>query len=72
MVQVVSEDAFGLTHRAIGLVSGGTCSSWFRENFPELWRRVSYREKRPKGMRILEDRLAETAAPTRRDKIDAT
>ncbi len=71
MVEVVSEDRFGSAHRAVGMVTGGAYSSWFWENFPKLRRILRYRERKPKGLRMLEDRLVGIEAPSRRDRVDA-
>ncbi len=59
IVDVVYEDAFGYRSQMITTVSGGSYSSWNWEFYPELKRILRYRERRPKGLQILDEILAE-------------
>lgn len=73
VVEVVYEDAFGYRANSITTVTGGGYSSWNWEHFPELKRILRYRERRPKGLQLLDDILAELdedapADPVRTDR----
>lgn len=57
IAEVVCEDGFGFTMTRISLVLGGEYSSWDWRYYPELKRIIRYREKRPKGLQILEENL---------------
>ncbi|WP_141246560.1 hypothetical protein [Actibacterium ureilyticum] len=63
IVEVVSEDRFGFAMRTISTVTGGSYSSWNWDHFPELKRIIRYREKKPKGLQILEEQLVVDDAP---------
>lgn len=54
IVEVVCEDRFGYRMRRIGTADGGSYSSWNWEHFPELKKVIRYRQKRPKGLIMLE------------------
>jgi hypothetical protein len=71
IVEVVCEDRFGYSMRQISLVNGGSYSSWDWSFFPELKRIIRYREKKPKGLQMLEGLLKSKDAPVRPDLIDA-
>lgn len=59
IVEAVSEDGFGFAMRHVATVAGGSYSSWNWAHYPELKRIIRYREKKPRGLSLLEDRLAE-------------
>lgn len=59
IVEVVCEDRFGFTMRQIACVAGGSYSSWDWSHYPELKKIIRYREKRPKGLSILEGCMSE-------------
>ena len=63
IVEVVSEDRFGFAMRSISTVSGGSYSSWNWEHYPKLKRIIRYREKKPKGLQILEQNLVVKDVP---------
>lgn len=63
IVEVVCEDRFGFTMRQISCVSGGSYSSWDWGHFPELKKIIRYREKKPKGLQILQEQLSSLPAP---------
>ncbi len=63
VVEVVCEDRFGFTMRAVTRVAGGAYSSWNWEHFPELKKIIRYRQKKPKGLQILEGVLKSIDAP---------
>ena len=71
IVEVVSEDRFGFSARQISTVQGGTYSSWNWENFRERKQILRHREKKPKGLQMLESNLLKIDAPTKRDLIRA-
>lgn len=57
IVEVVCEDRFGFTMRQISQASGDSYSSWNWEHFPELKRIIRYREKKPRGLSMLEEQI---------------
>jgi hypothetical protein len=63
IVEVVFQDGFGFSMRDIATVSGGSYSSWNWEHFPELKKIIRYREKKPKGMQMLEGCLVNNDIP---------
>ncbi|MBB96652.1 MAG: hypothetical protein CML68_18890 [Rhodobacteraceae bacterium] len=63
IVEVVCEDGFGFTMRQVAQVDGGRYSSWDWSHYPELKRILRYRVRKPKGLSLLEDRLAEIRTP---------
>ena len=63
IVEVVFQDGFGLCFRQISQVEGGSYSSWNWEHFPVLKKILRYREKKPRGLSILEENLRELDAP---------
>lgn len=63
IVEVLFEDAFGYRSRTVATVTGGSYSSWNWETYPELKRIIRYREKRPRGMQILDAVLKDVDAP---------
>lgn len=63
IVEVCFQDAFGYTSTAVASVAGGDYSSWNWEHYPELKKIVRYREKKPRGLRMLRDRVAGLDAP---------
>ncbi|KEO56401.1 hypothetical protein [Thioclava pacifica] len=69
IVEVVCEDRFGFTMRQVACVEGGSYSSWDWTHFPELKKIIRYREKKPKGLSILEARMNELDLPARNDLI---
>ena len=66
IVEAVSEDRFGYTMRHVATVEGGAYSSWDWSFYPELKRILRYREKKPRGIGILEERLV-----TKDEPVDA-
>ncbi len=71
IVEVVCEDRFGFAMRQVSQVSGDAYSSWNWEHFPELKKIIRYREKKPKGLTMLEEQLITLDAPTPRKRVDA-
>jgi hypothetical protein len=69
IAEVVCEDRFGFTMRQVSLVCGGEYSSWNWTYFPELKRIIRYREKKPKGLQMLEGFLATKDTPKQRNLI---
>ncbi|MGB3313726.1 MAG: hypothetical protein WBB85_04900 [Albidovulum sp.] len=57
IVEVVCEDRFGFAMRQVSLVEGGSYSSWDWSHYPELKRIIRYREKKPKGLKLLESQI---------------
>ena len=57
IAEVVCEDGFGFAMTRISVVMGGSYSSWDWSFYPELKRITRYREKRPKGLKVLEESL---------------
>ncbi|QDC08588.1 hypothetical protein FHY55_04740 [Oceanicola sp. D3] len=72
VVEVVCEDRFGFAMRQVTQVVGGSYSSWDWTYFPELKKIIRFREKKPKGMTMLEEQMApkETSAPKTPAKVD--
>lgn len=70
IVEVVCEDAFGYTRNEVARASGGSYSSWDWSHYPELKRIIRYREKKPKGMQILQEVLNELDVPTPSKPVD--
>ena len=67
IVEVVCEDSFGFAMRQISMVTGGSYSSWNWEHYPELKRIIRYREKKPKGLQLLEEILISKKIPSKKD-----
>jgi len=65
IVEVVFEDRFGYQNRTIACADGGDHSSWNWTFFPELKKIVRYREKKPKGLQMLQDIVAKTDVPAK-------
>lgn len=63
IAEVVAQDRFGFAMRTIATIEGGSYSSWNWEFYPELKKIIRYREKKPKGLQILETRMQEKDAP---------
>jgi len=57
VVEVVFEDRFGFAMRLVSRVEGGSYSSWDWRYHPELKKIIRYREKKPKGLSMLEEQL---------------
>lgn len=57
IVEVVSEDGFGFAKREVAVVQGGSYSSWNWQHYPELKRIIRYREKKPRGLALIEAAL---------------
>jgi len=55
IVEVVCEDRFGFLHSQVGRTDGDSYSSWDWRHFPELKKIVRYREKKPKGLALLQE-----------------
>lgn len=58
--------------RQVSKVGGGSFSSWNWQHYPELKRIIRYREKKPRGLQMLEDQLLVQDAPAPRKKIKET
>ena len=71
IVEVVCEDRFGFAMRQVTTVKGGSYSSWDWTHYPELKRIIRYREKKPRGLSMLEGRVAELDAPAPRKRVGA-
>ncbi|MBF9036228.1 hypothetical protein HKCCE2091_18440 [Rhodobacterales bacterium HKCCE2091] len=68
---MVSEDGFGFAMSSIAVVMGGSYSSWDWRFYPELKKIIRYREKRPKGLQMLEQSLKEKSrAPRKPASVD--
>lgn len=63
IVEVVCEDRFGFLQSSIGRIDGDGYSSWDWAHFPELKKILRYREKKPKGLALLQDIAREVKAP---------
>ena len=72
IVEVVCEDRFGFFMRHVSTVEGGDYSSWNWTHFPELKKITRYREKKPRGMQMLEEQMISLKTPSKTDlvKID--
>ncbi|MEM9317983.1 MAG: hypothetical protein AAGA70_03140 [Pseudomonadota bacterium] len=57
IVEVRHVDAFGYMASMITKVGGGEFSSWNWLHYPELKKIIRYREKKPRGLEILEHML---------------
>ena len=57
IVEVMCVDGFGLTMRHVSHVTGDPVSSWNWRFAPRLRRIVRYREKKPRGLTMLEECL---------------
>lgn len=73
IAEVRFQDAFGYSSSTVTTVMGGTYSSWNWDHYPELKKIVRYREKKPKGLQMLRDVLADVDAPKERvkERLDA-
>lgn len=69
IVEVVCEDRFGFALRRILTVHGGDYSSWNWAHYPKLMRVIRYREKKPKGLQLLETRLKTQDTPRPRTVV---
>lgn len=69
IVEIVCQDRFGFAMRLVTTVAGGTYSSWDWRYYPELKKIIRYREKKPRGLQMLEDEVRSIKAPS---KTDAT
>lgn len=63
IVEVCFQDAFGYKSTVVTCVAGGEYSSWNWEHYPELKKIVRYREKKPKGLQMLRDLVANLDVP---------
>ncbi|MBY6048728.1 hypothetical protein [Vannielia litorea] len=63
IVDVVAQDRFGYNMRTVTTVQGGAYSSWDWEYFPELKKVIRYREKKPKGLQMLESEVDKLTEP---------
>ena len=63
IADVVSKDRFGFEMRTVAVVEGGSYSSWNWDFYPELKKIVRYREKKPRGLQLLEESLKVKTAP---------
>ena len=70
VVEVVSEDRFGYLLNIVGQTDGDSYSSWDWQHFPELKKIIRYREKKPKGLQILQEVLNELDVPTPSKPVD--
>ena len=64
IAEVVALDRFGFQLRRVTTVFGGSYSSWNWEYFPELKKIIRFREKRPKGLKILVEEMSKIDAPS--------
>lgn len=75
IVEVRYQDAFGYKSNVVTTVTGGAFSSWNWEHYPELKKIVRYREKKPRGMSLLQGLLESLDSPVdakkRRETSDA-
>lgn len=75
IVEVRFQDAFGYKSNVVTTVTGGEFSSWNWEHYPELKKIVRYREKKPRGLSMLQEMLQDLDAPSdkikKREKADA-
>lgn len=69
IVEVVYEDGFGFAMREVASVTGGSYSSWNWQHYPELKKIIRYRERKPKGLRMLEAQLRGAPAPQPRKRV---
>ena len=69
VVEVVFIDGFGFSAHAVSVIRGGEPSSWDWRHYPEYKKIVRYRKKKPKGMRLVESRLAELDVPKQKTKV---
>lgn len=72
IVDVVSQDRFGFTMRTVTTVTGGLFSSWDWGNYPELKKIIRYREKKPKGLQMLEEQIREQSDPKQKSDPKVT
>lgn len=68
IVEVRFQDAFGYKSNVITTVAGGEFSSWNWEHFPELKKITRYREKKPRGLTMLEGLLETLDGPKQKTK----
>ena len=71
IVEVVCEDGFGFTMRQVAQVDGGRYSSWDWSHYPELKRILRYRERKPRGLSLLEGQLETLDTPAGRTPVAA-
>jgi len=71
IVEVVCEDRFGYTMRHVSCVDGGAYSSWDWSHYPELKRILRYRERKPRGLSLLEGQLETLDTPAGRTPVAA-
>lgn len=72
IVEVRFQDAFGYKSNLITQVSGGEFSSWNWEHYPELKKITRYRQKKPRGLSLLEGLLETLDSPVKQNqKADA-
>lgn len=69
VVEVVCEDRFGFSMRKISVAMGGSYSSWDWSHFPKLKRIIRYREKKPKGLGMLEAEMDTLHSPSAPDRV---
>ncbi len=63
IVEVVCEDRFGFIQSQAGKIDGDSYSSWDWSHFPELKKILRYREKKPKGLAMLQEIAREVDVP---------
>lgn len=68
IVEVRFVDAFGYKSNLVTTVAGGDFSSWNWTHYPELKKIVRYREKKPKGLELLEGLLQSLDSPEKASK----
>lgn len=64
IVEVFCEDRFGFVRSHVGQVDGDSYSSWDWSHFPELKKILRYREKKPKGLTLLQEIARDVKVPT--------
>lgn len=69
IVEVYCKDGFGLVYRQVSQVRGGQYSSWDWTHYPELKKILRYRQKKPRGLQILEGNLREQETPKEPSKV---
>ena len=72
IVEVRFQDAFGYKSNMVTTVTGGEFSSWNWEHYPELKKIVRYREKKPRGLSLLEGLLQSLDGPQQTTKTRKT
>lgn len=71
IVEVVCEDRFGFAMRLVTQVAGGSYSSWDWTHYPKLKRIIRYREKKPKGLSLLEEQMIPLKVSGPKTPVDA-